>query len=77
MILPVLITLITGSLFQVAELTGHARDFGWLLQLHTGKFGMVNLRVIYPFLNTFGILMLATTGIIMWWQLPKRQKKNK
>ena len=75
MIFPVLLTLITGSLFQIALVTGKADEFLWLLELHRGKFGRINLEMIYPFLNAFGLLMLATTGISMWWQIrPRRQK---
>jgi uncharacterized iron-regulated membrane protein len=72
-ILPVMITLITGSLFQVANLTGKGNDFYWLLAIHKGKFGVLNLELIYPFFNAFGILTLATTGIAMW--LQSRRKK--
>ena len=74
MVLPLLITLITGSLFQIAVITNNASDFIWLLELHKGKFGRLNLEMIYPFLNAFGLLILAVTGISMWWQL--RQRKS-
>jgi membrane protein insertase Oxa1/YidC/SpoIIIJ len=74
MVLPVLLTLITGSLFQVAELTGNVRNFHWLLEFHTGHFGRLNLGMIYPFLNAFGLLMLAITGITMWLQTRSRRK---
>ncbi|MFP4134080.1 MAG: PepSY domain-containing protein [Halothece sp.] len=69
MVLPLILTLLTGSLYQVAVLTGEVQDFLWLLDLHTGKFGALDLQFIYPFLNAFGILILAVTGITMWWQL--------
>ena len=75
MVLPLLLTLITGSLFQVAAVTGKGDDFLWLLEWHRGKFGRINLEMIYPFLNAFGLLMLATTGITMW--LPTRPRKTK
>ncbi|MGB5768422.1 MAG: PepSY domain-containing protein [Crocosphaera sp.] len=66
MVFPLLLTVITGSLFQVAVLTGNADNFLWLLELHRGKFGRINLDIIYPFLNAFGLLTLGTTGTIMW-----------
>ncbi|MEA5511346.1 PepSY domain-containing protein [Crocosphaera sp. UHCC 0190] len=72
MIFPLLLTAITGSLFQVAELTGNARKFSWLLALHRGKFGIIDLQIIYPFLNAFGILMLGVTGIFMWLQVRRK-----
>lgn len=73
MILPLLLTLITGSLFQIAVLTGKSNDFLWLLEWHTGKFYKINLAVIYPFFNSFGLLILAVTGIKMW--LKTRSRK--
>ncbi|MEA5535331.1 PepSY domain-containing protein [Crocosphaera sp. XPORK-15E] len=72
MIFPLLLTAITGSLFQVAELTGNGREFSWLLALHRGKFGMIDLRMVYPFLNAFGILLLGVTGILMWLQVRRK-----
>lgn len=72
-ILPVFLTAITGSLFQVAVMTGKGSDFIWLLELHKGKFGRINLEMIYPFLNAFGLLAIATTGITMWLQTRPRR----
>lgn len=66
MVLPLLLTLLTGSLFQIAELSGQQNKFRWLLALHKGNFGSLRLEFIYPFLNSFGLLLLATTGILMW-----------
>jgi uncharacterized iron-regulated membrane protein len=66
MVLPLLLTLITGSLFQIANLTGETQQFLWLLDLHKGKFGALDLTFIYPFLNAFGVLTLVVTGITMW-----------
>ena len=70
---PLLLTVITGTLFQVAVVTGNADNFIWLLELHRGKFGRINLEMIYPFLNGFGLLMLGVTGVIMW---SNTQKSN-
>ena len=76
MVLPLLLTLITGSLFQVAQITDRTSDFIWLLDLHKGKFGSLDLGFVYPFLNAFGLLILAVTGISMWWQLRQRKSKR-
>lgn len=76
MVFPVLLTLITGSLFQVAVITNKANDFLWLLDWHRGQFGRINLEMIYPFLNAFGLLLLAITGIMMWWQTRPRKVKK-
>ena len=75
-ILPVLLTLITGSLFQVAILTDKSSEFIWLLEWHRGKFGPINLEIIYPFLNAFGLLMLSSTGITLWFQTRRRIVKK-
>jgi uncharacterized iron-regulated membrane protein len=53
---------------------GDSRDFLWLLELHRGKFGIINLEVIYPFLNAFGVLFLVVTGIAMWLQFKRKIK---
>jgi uncharacterized iron-regulated membrane protein len=68
MVFPLLLTLITGSLFQVATITGETEQFLWLLDLHKGKFGALDLTWIYPFLNALGILMMLVTGITVWLQ---------
>ena len=75
MFFPVLLSLITGSLFQISVITGTAENFLWLLEWHRGKFGRINLEMIYPFLNAFGMLMLVVTGIIMWFQTRRQYKK--
>ena len=76
MFFPLLLTSITGSLFQVAVTTGKADQFMWLLEFHRGKFGRINLEVIYPILNAFGVLMLIITGIIMWLQTRRKLRKR-
>lgn len=45
---------------------GKVGDFFWLLEWYKGKFGKINLEMIYLFLNFFGMLMLVVIGIIMW-----------
>ncbi len=75
MFLPIFLTAITGSLFQVAVITGKSSDFLWLLELHRGKFGIINLELIYPLLNAFGVLFLAITGIMMWLQINRKARR--
>ncbi|NCJ08292.1 PepSY domain-containing protein [Synechococcales cyanobacterium C] len=72
-VLPIVLTLLTGVLFQVADLMGNAPDYLWLLEAHKGNFGAIQLEVVYPFINAFGLLMLAVTGIMMWLQTRKRR----
>jgi len=69
MLFPLLLTLTTGLLFQVAVLNGKETDFLWLLALHRGKFGSINLEIVYVFLNAIGLLFLVVTGMIMWFKI--------
>lgn len=72
MLVPLLITLISGIGFQTAVVAGNGSDFIWLMELHRGKFGRINLEMIYPFLNGLGLLTLVITGGSMWWRSPSR-----
>lgn len=76
MILPVLLTLITGSIYQIGELSGKSEAFDWLLDWHKGDFGSLNLEAIYPFLNALGLLVLAITGISMWLQTRRSSRRS-
>ena len=76
MILPILLTLITGSIYQILDLGGKGGDFAWLLDWHIGHFGRLNLEVIYPFLNALGLLTLAITGISMWVQMRRIGRRH-
>lgn len=76
MVLPILLTLITGSLYQLADLTGSEDNFNWLLAWHKGHLGILNLAFIYPFLNALGLLTMAITGIVMWFQRSRRQQRR-
>jgi hypothetical protein len=69
MILPILLTLIIGSIYQIVDLGGKGGDFDWLLDWHKGHFGILNLEMIYPFLNALGLLTLAITGMAIWVQM--------
>ena len=74
MFLPIFLTAITGSLFQVAVITGKSADYLWLLELHRGKFGAIDLELVYPLVNAFGVLFLAITGIVMWLQINRKAR---
>ncbi|MEO1397072.1 MAG: PepSY domain-containing protein [Cyanobacteria bacterium J06634_5] len=76
LLVPLLITLVTGTLFQMAAVSDRANDFLWLLELHRGKFGRINLEWIYPFLNALGLLTMVITGLLMWLRSPTRRKRN-
>lgn len=76
MVFPLLLSLITGVLFQLAAINDREADFIWLLALHRGKFGNINLENIYVFLNGLGLLFLVTTGIIMWVSANRRSRPS-
>jgi len=76
MVLPLLLTLTTGVLFQFAVASDRATDFIWLLDLHRGKFGQINLDFVYPFLNALGLLTLLITGVLMWLKTPSRRTRK-
>ena len=67
-----MLTLVTGMFYQLAALNGQGSEFLWLLALHRGQFGPVNLEGIYPFLNALGLLTLLITGSLMWWRVRSR-----
>jgi uncharacterized iron-regulated membrane protein len=74
MLLPLLLTLVTGSIYQLVDLAGQGDSFDWLLDLHKGHFGVLNLEIIYPFLNALGLLGLALTGTTLWLQTQRNLK---
>lgn len=76
MLLPIIITLVTGSIYQIVDLGGNDDNYRWLLAWHKGHFGFLNLETIYPFLNALGLLLLAITGISLWLQT-RRKSRNR
>lgn len=68
MLLPILLTVITGVVYQIGELGGFIEQVGWVIQWHKGDFGYINLEKIFPFLNGAGLLFLTITGISMWYR---------
>ncbi|MEH1923130.1 hypothetical protein [Nostoc sp.] len=76
MLLPLLLTTITGTVYQIVDLAGKKDEFHWLLHWHKGDFGILNLEVIYPFLNALGLLVLLFTGIFMWLRLQRTSRKQ-
>lgn len=75
MAIPLLLTLITGCLYQFVDLVGKGDAFGWMLDLHKGHFGALNLEFIYPFLNALGLLTLLVTGTTLWLQSRHRPRR--
>ena len=74
LVLPLILTAVTGSLYQLFDLAHQESNVEWLLAVHKGNFGILNLSIIYPFLNAFGLIILAVTGITMWVQSQRRSR---
>jgi hypothetical protein len=76
MLLPLLLTTITGTVYQILDLAGKEDNFKWILGWHKGHFGAVNLDMIYPFFNALGLFILLFTGISMWLNSRRTSKKQ-
>jgi uncharacterized iron-regulated membrane protein len=79
MLLPLLLTAVTGVIYQIFDLAGNGKTTKWLLDWHKGDFGILNLEVIYPFLNALGLIVLLFSGFYMWEQMESKKqfKDNK
>ena len=60
---PLLITAGTGSLYSL--LLEQNIDAFWLLKLHTGKFGWLNLQPVYPILLGSLTIVVTVSGLTM------------
>ena len=76
MCIPLVLTVTSGMLFQMAATNGQGDQFIWLLDLHRGKFGRFNLETVYPYLNGLGLLTLVLTGMLMWFQIPSKRSRS-
>ncbi len=76
MVLPLLLTLTTGAIYQMFDLNGQGGTVKWLLALHKGHFGGLRLDGIYAFFNALGLLFLAVTGIFMWLQMRRTSERR-
>ena len=61
---PLLITAGTGSLYSL--LLEQNIDAFWLLKLHTGQFGWLNLQPVYPILLGALTVVVTVSGLTMW-----------
>jgi hypothetical protein len=59
--IPLLITALSGSLYGM--LLAQNIDVGWLLRIHTGNFGIINLQPYYSAIIGLLTLMIAISGI--------------
>lgn len=63
---PLIITAISGVVFSVLDQRGVDAD--WLLEIHTGHYGPINLQPYYAYLLGICVLILVSTGAILWWR---------
>ena len=61
--LPLLITAGTGSLYSL--LLEQEIDAFWLLKIHTGNFGVLNLQPVYPMLLGALTVLVTVSGAVM------------
>ena len=68
--IPLLITAASGSLYGL--LLEQGIDACWLLKIHTGKFGVLNLQPYYSLLLGLLTLVLIASGLLLL--LPRSKK---
>jgi uncharacterized iron-regulated membrane protein len=62
--IPLIITALSGSIYGLL-LENNIEAF-WLLKLHTGNFGIVNLQPYYSAIIGILTLIIALSGIGLW-----------
>ena len=60
---PLLLTAATGSLYSL--LLEQGIDAFWLLKIHTGRFGVINLQPAYPMVLGVMTLVLTVSGLAL------------
>ena len=72
--LPLLITSATGSIYSL--LLEQGVDAFWLLKIHTGRFGVVDLQPYYSWLLGVLTLLAICSGILLFMVKPRRSFKS-
>ena len=72
--LPLLITSATGSIYSLLLEQGIYAF--WLLKIHTGRFGVVNLQPYYSWLLGVLTLLAIGSGLLLLWNRPKRTSRS-
>jgi len=67
---PLLLTAGSGSLYSL--LLEMNIDAFWLLKLHTGNFGVVNLQPAYPLLLGTLTIVVTVSGLLLLIRQPQR-----
>ena len=66
---PLLLTALTGSIYS--GLLEQGIDAFWLLKIHSGRFGPLNLQPYYSVLLGLLTLVLPVSGVSLWLPRPK------
>ena len=69
---PLLLTALTGSIYS--GLLEQGIDAFWLLKIHSGRFGPLNLQPYYSILLGLLTLVLIVSGVSLW--LPRQKAKG-
>ena len=72
--LPLMLTAITGVIFSLLDQKGIEAD--WLMQIHSGHFGPLNLQPYYAYALGFCLLLLISTGLVLWFRTRRRPAKQ-
>ena len=67
---PRLRTAASGSLYSL--LLEQGVDAFWLLKIHTGRFGPLNLQPYYSILLGIFTLVVILSGLSLWFSRPRR-----
>ena len=59
--IPLLITIISGTIYSLLQLLGI--DAFWLIKWHTGNFGIINLQPFYSIFLGFASIISVISGI--------------
>ena len=67
---PLILTAITGIVFSLLEARGV--ELEWLLALHIGHFGPLDLEPFYSVILGVCVLVLAGSGLSLWFKTRRR-----
>ena len=67
---PLLLTAGSGSLYSL--LLEHNIDAFWLLKIHTGNFGAINLQPIYSVMLGVLTVVVTVSGLVLLIRTPAR-----
>ena len=60
---PLIITALSGSIYGL--MLANDIDAFWLLKIHTGQFGGLNLQPVYPMLLGVLTIVVTASGVIL------------